>query len=264
MSNRLIKQFIYGSGYLAVLFIFLSVIYFIFIKSGATCFDGKQNGDETGVDCGGYCASCEIRTLLPIQVNNIKYFSAGNKSVIVSEIANTNLNYGVSKFSYVFDIYDKNGERIKSETDNSFIYPSEVKYLINVADVSPSEIGDIKLSFSNINWKQKDGFKKPNVQIRQKITKAGEDGKGAEISGMVSNDNPFVLSKVRLVGFLATQSGIRISASKTELENLQPYEEKYFKIVFPKDVSLMSATSSFINLTDVDPSQTEVYVEAIR
>lgn len=29
-------------------------------KETATCSDGKQNGDETGVDCGGTCPACEV------------------------------------------------------------------------------------------------------------------------------------------------------------------------------------------------------------
>ena len=61
-----------------------------------TCNDGIQNGDETGVDCGGSCAPCQT---------NVTYCNAGRQgtnyiaSVTFGSISNTSANGSYSNFT---------------------------------------------------------------------------------------------------------------------------------------------------------------------
>src|SRR4030042_1047573 len=137
---RLLKQIIYGVGYLAVFFLIGFLIYNSHFKPAPTCFDGKQNQNETCVDCVGPCASCEIRTLSPLEAIQIKRFSGDNQAVVTAEVKNPNLNWGADQFSYTFDVYGKNGAKIKSIAKTSFIYAGEIKYLLEPAGISPDDI----------------------------------------------------------------------------------------------------------------------------
>ncbi|MBI4993931.1 hypothetical protein HZC33_03210 [Candidatus Wolfebacteria bacterium] len=262
MNKRLTKQLIYGSGFLATFFLFTLFFYFIFLKSPATCFDNKQNQNETGIDCGGVCVSCELKNLSPLEIGFIKYFSVNNKAVITAQIKNSNQNYGVGSFSYILEIYDKNKNKIKNIERNSFIYNLDVKYVIEITDLDYAAIGGVNLVFSNILWKQKDEFKKPKITLREKITKPSESGKGIEISGIVVNESPFALAKAIIISFLNNNNGIKISASKTEIENLEPFGVKSFKIFFPVDVMLFSPQTSLFNVPLADPNKTEIYIDA--
>ncbi|MBU6431623.1 hypothetical protein KGQ29_04640, partial [Patescibacteria group bacterium] len=60
------RKSIYFLIFAAFLFSFIILpAYFIFYKA-PTCFDGKQNGDEKGVDCGGSCVNlCRSQYLEP-------------------------------------------------------------------------------------------------------------------------------------------------------------------------------------------------------
>ena len=55
------------------LLIVAGAIFFIFfydsISEAPTCFDSKQNGSETGVDCGGVCDACDASAT--IYANNL-------------------------------------------------------------------------------------------------------------------------------------------------------------------------------------------------
>ena len=53
----------------------------------ATCFDGIQNQNETGIDCGGVCPPCDSST-----TNSISFTVNGNTAVITSFAANRNPN----------------------------------------------------------------------------------------------------------------------------------------------------------------------------
>lgn len=246
MNSRLAKQIFYAAGYLSALFLMIFIVYLIWFKPGPTCFDNRQNQDEIGVDCGGSCQACEIKTLILPEVSWLKYFPADNQTVIAAEIKNSNLNYAADSFSYTVDIYDNSGAKIKSLMKNSFIYAGEIKYLVEPIEIDSKKIKEILISFSNINWKLNEEFKKPLVQLRELKTES------TAVSGFLTNNNAFRLSKIRIFGFLYNQYGILISASKTELEDISAFEEKFFKINFQK------------NLSGVDINKTKIYAEAVR
>ncbi len=236
MNSRLAKQILYGAGYLAFIFLIIAGVYFILLKPEATCFDGRKNQGEIEVDCGGPCATCETRTLNPLEVSSVRDFSVGNKTVITAEIKNSNPNYGADNFYYTFNIYNSIGEKIYTLTDNSFIYAGEIKYIFE-ANIIQKDIKKIELSFSEINWKSRDEFPKPEIQTREVKT---ESTKPINVSGLVINNNAFELSKVSIISFLFNENGIRIGVSKTELNNLKAFEERFFRIIFPDYISLIT------------------------
>ncbi len=255
MNKRLAKQIIYGAGYLAVFSLIVFFVYLFWLKPAPTCFDNKQNHGETGVDCGGPCPPCEIKTLIPLESSWIKYFPTDNQTVVVVEVRNLNLNWGANSLSYTFDIYGDSDVKVKSLTKTSFIYSNEIKYLFELVEINSKNIKDIKISFSGINWKSKEEFPKPEIKPRAIKIESIQDDLGelrVTISGFITNHNPFSLSKVRVIGFLFNQNNIQISASKTELENIKAFEEKSFKINFPKNISLVTTpaqTTPLYNFT---------------
>ena len=249
MDKRLIKQVLYGAGYLAVLFLIIFSVYFIWLKPAPTCFDNKQNQAEIGIDCGGPCSPCEIKTLIPLEALWTKDFSSDSQTILVAEIKNSNLDWAADSFSYTFDIFGENGAKLKSLAKNSFIYGGEIKYLLEPVEIDSKSIADVKISFSGVNWKLTKEFPKPVVQVREIKTQAtDQDAVGVIVSGFITNNNAFPLPKARIIGFLLNQNNVQISASKTELENIKAFEEKSFKINFPKNISLITAqTTSLYN-----------------
>ena len=212
MNNKFIKQIIFGSFFLIILFLIGFAVYFLFFKQPPSCFDKKQNQNETGVDCGGSCQSCELKTIRPIEVNWVRTFSADGKAVLAAEIKNSNANYASDNFSINFDLLDKSKKRIKNISKiGSFIYASDVKCLIEITDIDYLEIGDIEISFLDINWLAKDEFSKPAIQIREINTKTLSGSSEIEISGTALNENNYPLSLVRIIAFLNNSSALKIS-----------------------------------------------------
>lgn len=264
LERRKVKQLIYGSGYLAVIFLILFAVYSIWLKSAPTCFDNRKNQEETGVDCGGPCPVCEVKTLSPIAASWVKYFSADSKIIIAAEIKNSNPNYGARKFTYAFDIYGKNGEKIKTLSKTSFIYPAEIKYLVEFLEINPKDIGNVQISFADFNdfdWLAKDDFFKPEIEPVEIAVKINPIEKKIEASGKVINKSAFLLSKIKVIALLVTANGMFIGASQTELENLAAFDSRPFIIFFPKGIGLASATSSIFL---ADPNKTKIYVETVR
>src|SRR3989344_5980909 len=100
--------------YLGVMVIVLSAVSFtIFWKfwyTAPTCFDRFENGDETGVDCGGSCSLiCSADAMKPIIRWDPRLFevSPGLWSVLIY-VENPNVNAMATYLPYTFTIYDEN------------------------------------------------------------------------------------------------------------------------------------------------------------
>ncbi len=103
------RQLMYGS----IVFIFLALVigiptYFIFFNNTPTCFDGKMNGDEIQVDCGGSCErACSHEVLPEPIVSWSRPFSvARGLHNLVAYVQNPNVNYTAEPIPYIFLVYD--------------------------------------------------------------------------------------------------------------------------------------------------------------
>ncbi len=244
-GRRLVKQLIYGSVFAVFLFLIGFSIYNSLFKPAPTCSDRIQNQNETEMDCGGPCPACAIKDLFNFTVDQaqIKYFPADpdkKTTVFYFELKNLNLNYGADFFYYYLDIYDKNGIESQHITDSSSIYAGGINHIVKLTDVPYNSIVSVMVSTTDINWKIKNEFPKPDTSLRAVKTSASQDG-GVVVIGFAQNNEAFALSKILISAVLANKNGIKISASKTEIENVAAFNEKSFKINFPKNISLVSA-----------------------
>lgn len=112
-------------GAIALFFLVIIVVpTFLALYKPATCNDGKQNGGEAGVDCGGRCLNvCGIPLQDPItQWSRALKISTGLYNV-VAMIENPNLDVGARNTQYVFKVYDKNNVLITERYGMSEIPP---------------------------------------------------------------------------------------------------------------------------------------------
>lgn len=244
MHGRVIKQIIYGSGYLLFFSLIIFFAYYFLFKPAPTCFDNKQNQSETGIDCGGPCQPCAIKNLSPIIVNWVKYLSSGEsnqQTIVFAELQNVNQDWGAQSFAYTFTFFDANDAVIKRLDGVSFIYPAEVKYITDIVNIPFQEVRRVDLVIQAPQWSNKEKFDKPILQLRQ-VNTGREDlhNQGPNVSGFILNQNPFPLKKVKLIAFLMNQDGFYVGVSKTEISQLPAFEEKNFKIIFPKNVVLIT------------------------
>ncbi len=84
--------------------------YFLFFNRQPTCFDGKQNGTETGIDCGGACAQVRACTQdvlpQPIVMWSRPFSVARGLHNLVAYVQNPNVNYTAEPIEYLFRVYD--------------------------------------------------------------------------------------------------------------------------------------------------------------
>ena len=255
---RLLKQFLYGIFYLAILGGILWLIYSVTLKPAPSCFDNRQNGGETGMDCGGGCITCEIKNLSPLSLLPATLFSADRDFSASAELNNPNLNYGAKTFDYEVNFYDASGRVLETRENKSFIYSGETKNLIEagvrITNGIPAR-AEIKIDGKSIVWEKAENFPVPKYNLKDFAAEL-ENGQ-AVVSGNISNPNNFILSKIIVSAFLVDKSGIKIGASKTELQNVRPFRVENFKIFIPVRKDLAGAI-------DLEATAQNVFVEVLK
>lgn len=100
----------YITGFLVILIATGTTIYYTLWHKDPTCFDGVQNGEETGIDCGGACTRiCAPDILMPQPLWAQSFKIVDGQYNAVAYIENRNRSVGTQELGYTFKIYDDTG-----------------------------------------------------------------------------------------------------------------------------------------------------------
>ncbi len=126
MSWAAKRKLIYLLIVVGVLAAFSAVPLWRVFNKPPTCFDGKQNQGERGVDCGGSCSLACKEDVSPLVVEWSRAFKVEDGVYdIVAFIENQNSNYGVKKAIYHFKIYDKDNILIAEKFGKTYVKERE-------------------------------------------------------------------------------------------------------------------------------------------
>lgn len=99
----------------------------ILLYEPSTCFDGKQNQEETAVDKGGPCLLLDERTLSPHAVLWSRSFLVrGGLYSATAYIENPNREAGVRSVDYRFGLYDERNVLVAERSGRTYIMPGGI------------------------------------------------------------------------------------------------------------------------------------------
>ena len=102
-----------------------SVIYLIY-RPVPSCFDGKQNQDEQGIDCGGVCRLACTNQVQALKINWVRPLKvASGWYDLVAQVENPNPLLGNRNLPYAFSVYDNDNVLITKREGSTFINPGE-------------------------------------------------------------------------------------------------------------------------------------------
>jgi hypothetical protein len=229
------KRLIIIGIYLVIFFLFGWGIYSIF-KPAGTCLDGKQNQNETGIDCGGVCKACEKNYQAQNLIIKEKAFVSDSqgKYDVLARISNPNNQIGVSYFSYIFRLKDSQGNIIASRSGNNFILPVESKYIIETGLESNQEPKEMEFLISSPRWEEFFGYEKPELNISSQRYDLISSGVGySEAKGLLRNNSNFDFDAIKINVVLRDESGKPIAFNRTEMRTVNAGEERDFRLLWP-------------------------------
>lgn len=207
-------------------------VYTTFIAVSPTCFDGKQNQNERGVDCGGVCqlvCPTDAKTIVSLWSRAFEI----TKGVynVVSYVENQNISAGTEKINYEIRVYDdQNILASEPITGSTFIGPNDKTAIFE----SPIQTGNripknVFLKFTTApEWKQVDErFQKP--QLTSTNTIFSDLDTAPKLSADIINNTLFDYTNIPVIVLLYGADGNVVQASKTQLDFIaQQSTEKVF------------------------------------
>jgi hypothetical protein len=118
------RQLLYFGIFAAIVIVVIGgLVWYLYPRP--TCFDGKQNGGEEGIDCGGPCKRC-VGEVQDLKVLWARFFKSKEGFYDVAAlIENPNAFAGIPALSYQFKIYDAKNILLAIKEGSVFVNPAE-------------------------------------------------------------------------------------------------------------------------------------------
>jgi hypothetical protein len=240
MEFRLFKQLKVLLIMLAIFVALLVGVYFVFIYTPPSCFDGIKNQDEDRVDCGGSCLTpCEIDTPeAPIVMWSGFFKQDEDNYSLAAKLRNRNNSYGSPKFDYVFEAKDEQGTTLKEIPGTSFVSPGQTRYIINTNVSLPQGVKTVefKVVEGKTIWKRTPIRLNPVdfTVYAKNFTVLNNFQFYAEASGVIRNETSYDFRRVEVGVFLYNSRSEVIAVAQTVLEDLVSGKDREFKVFWPK------------------------------
>lgn len=214
----------------------LALVYTSYLYETPTCFDGKDNGQERGVDCGGLCTRICAIDILPPEVTWARSFRvADGQYNAVAYVENKNRIAATPEVAYTFSLYDKDGlitERIGTTIlppDSVYpifedrIYtqgrvPTQTFITLAEADVwLPATVG--RNQFTVTERKLSDVDAKPRLDVK------------------IRNNALTPADEVEIVATIFDAKGNALTSSRTFVDNFAPRSETNAVFTWPEPIA---------------------------
>ncbi len=248
MTWALKRQMQYIFGILAVIGVVILIMIWPTITKKPTCFDGKKNGSESGVDCGGICQRvCTADVSEPVILWQRAFPVTGSIYNLVAFIENRNKSVAINKISYEFRVYDTNNILIGRRVGTTFIPPNqEFAVLEPRFDSGQSKIKSIVFEFTPpFVWLKKEP-KINTLPIKVENILLGDDKTSPTLTAVINNESVYELPEFDVVAILYDINHNAINVSKTHKDGLPSNTKTPVLFTWPNPLGIDVATRDIL------------------
>jgi hypothetical protein len=215
-----VVSIILAGGIVAALF------FGVFYKK-PTCFDGKQNGTESGIDCGGACRKvCEAESVAPKILWARAFQTSPGVYNVAAYIENQNINSTAKDVPYIFRLFDEQNILVyerKGKTDieqnNSFVV-----FEPNI------NTGNRNAKYAFFEFEKAPNWQRVSAEIATKdlkirSQKLEENTTPVRFEAIILNSSFESISDIEAVAVLYNAEGNAIAVSRTVLDGIPAEDE---------------------------------------
>lgn len=210
------------SIFFSVVAVFLAIYLFNALYEPPNCFDNKQNGGETGVDCGGSCElMCSNQVISPIVHWRRLFEVAPGVYNVLAYVENPNPTAGVDAVPYRFGIYDDQNVLLQERRGIIKLPPKTIVPIMENT-LASGQLDASRVSFTfteDLVWKKRDPLE-PVVVVQDEEILNEEDA--PRIQAVLRNTDLVALRNVRVIVIVYDRDDNAIAASSTLLERIGP------------------------------------------
>ncbi len=244
--------------YVVVLILFLAVFGYLIayptINKAPSCVDNKKNGTETGIDCGGSCASACLS-----QVDDISILWARAFRVVpghynaVAYLENHNKNIAVNKITYRFRFADSNNVYIGKREGSTYVPPSG-KFAVFEPSIGIGNSIPVYTTFEFTQipqWITVAEEKINQLQVLVSNISLIDEGTSPRLSATIKNNSFFIIPQVSVIAILYDALGNAVSASRTSIDILKGEAIKDINFTWPEPFSTQIIAKEIIPMYNI-------------
>ncbi|MFA6459515.1 MAG: hypothetical protein WCV79_03955 [Candidatus Paceibacterota bacterium] len=215
------RRLIYGVAVVVFLLVVIGLpLWKVFYKA-PTCFDGAQNGKESGIDCGGSCVKlCASAFLSPVNTWTRFEEAAPGYYNVAAYVINPNTDGEAFGAPYHMELYDKSGMLI-TEYESTFDLPPNrntlaFKALVKVGQRIPAKA---VFRFSGTpDWHKATDRVKSIIVLD---TSYKEESNSSSLSVTLKNNDVVSMGKLAIYAILFNKDGNAVGFSSTRLDGIK-------------------------------------------
>ncbi len=254
MSWALKRRLIVMAVVTVLLLLFAVFVVYPYFNKPANCTDNKQNGTETGVDCGGKCKIACIFEADKISILWSRTFQVvEGRYNAVAYVENKNKNKAIERINYKFRFADKDNIYI-GEREGSTTIPPAGKFAIFEPAI---DVGNSIPVYTNFEftqtpiWVNIPDEKIDQLQLTVSSIKLEDDGTGPRLSAEIKNNSFLNVQEVGVVAIVYDSMGNAINASRTYLDSLAPDSVEALNFTWPEAFSRPVVAKEIIPLYNI-------------
>lgn len=226
------RKRVYTSVVVGVVVVVAAVQGFRVFYEPPTCFDGRRNGAERGVDCGGGCNRVCAADVNPLVVQWVQYFKIRDGEYsIVAHIENPNGDVGVQTLPYTFKLFDSSGNILTEVAGESYALPTESFPIFEGPIYLASEPARVEFEFSEEPFFVRSKRGDEILFIENSTLLSSETT--PKISTLVRNTSIRALDDIKAVAVVYDAGDTPVAASKTDIDYLSPGSRERITFTWP-------------------------------
>jgi len=254
MNWALRRQLFYASVVIAVIGFFGFLIIYPYFNQTPTCMDGKQNGTETGIDCGGSCAIACTSQVDQISILWSRAFRVvEGRYNAVAYLENHNPTTAVDKIKYKFRFADKDNIFIGKREGETYIPPGGKFVVFEPAiDVGNSVPVYTTFEFTEAPvWITVPKELIQQLQISIVGINLGGENTSPKLFATIKNNSLFRIPEVSFMVILYDEFGNAINTSRTFVDVLKKEETKGISFTWPEPITTKVVSKEIIPMFNI-------------
>lgn len=248
------RQLFYASIAVAIVGFFGFIIIYPYFNKVPTCMDGKQNGTETGVDCGGSCQKA-----CTFQVDQVSILWSRAFKVVdgrynaVAYLENHNPNTAIDKIKYKFRFADKDNVFIGKREGETFVPPGG-KFVVFEPAI---DVGNSIPIYTTFEFTETPVWitvpKALITQVRVSVVGIRLENETTipKLFATIKNNSLFRIPEVSFMVILYDEFGNAINASRTYLDVLLKEETKNISFTWPLPITTKVVSKEIIPMFNI-------------
>ncbi len=226
----------YGTGFGAFWVIVVGLVYVTTFYAAPTCFDGRENGEERGTDCGGVCNRiCVFDVTAPAVQWSRSFRVTDGQYNAVAYIENNNLTAASPEVPYTMSLYDSQG--LITERSGTTILPPDSVYPVFEARIDTQgrvptqtimQLGDIT------TWIQSSAGREQFTVQSRKLT--GADAR-PRLEAQIYNNALTSVREAEVVATIFDAQGNALTSSRTFIDNFAPRSTQTAVFTWPEPIA---------------------------